>query len=238
MTVTNEVRSLATILWDYHRLVQEMAKSDVFVVLGSHDRRVAEHAAHLWHEGWAPLLVFSGGRGKVTESWETSEAQSFADIAESLGVPTSAMLLEEEATNTGENITRTHDLLDRQGVPVRQAILVAKPYMARRALATATKQWPQPAWLVSTAAMSFDDHAASDPSERRTIELMVGDLQRIKVYADQGFQSRMDIPPQVWHAYQLLVTLGFNRYVLTDHPVGSGRAMPPQEPIQPRGLTR
>lgn len=214
MTITDEVRSLAAVLWDYHRLTPEPAKSDVLVVLGSHDLRVAEHAARLWHEGWAPLLVFSGGRGKVTESWADSEARFFADTAESLGVPRSAILLEEEATNTGENITLTRALLDRHGIPVHQAILVTKPYMARRAVATAAKQWPEPTWLVNTAAMSFVDYVADDQSETRTVALMVGDLQRIKVYADLGFQSPMEIPPHVWHAYKQLVALGFDHYVL------------------------
>jgi uncharacterized SAM-binding protein YcdF (DUF218 family) len=214
VTVTSEARSLAAVLWDYHRLEPTLIASDVIVVLGSHDHRVAEHAASLWHEGWAPLVVLSGGRGKVTESWPTSEAAYFADTAAALGVPRSAMLLEEEATNTGENLTCTRALLERHGVPVRQAILVAKPYMARRAIATATKQWPEPAWLVSTATVSFAEYVENDHSETRTIDLMVGDLQRIKVYADQGFQTKMDIPPQVWRAYEQLVALGFDRYVL------------------------
>lgn len=216
MRTTDEARDLATVLWDYHRFAPEPAKSDVLLVLGSHDGRVAEHAARLWHEGWAPLLLLSGGRGKVTESWGTSEARFFAGIAAGLGVPQSAMLLEEEATNTGENVTHARALLDREGIAVDQAILVTKPYMARRAVATATKQWPQPAWLVSTAAVSYRDYAAADPAEERTIELMVGDLQRLKVYAERGFQSPVDIPPPVWHAYERLVALGFDRYVLPE----------------------
>lgn len=212
--VTAEVRSLAEVLWDYHRLDRPLAASDFILVLGSHDHRIAEHAAKVWFGHWAPLIVFSGGHGKVTESWAQSEAGVFADIADRHGVPRTAMLLEETAGNTGENITRTRALLDEKGIPVRSGILVCKPYMARRAIATACKQWPDVRWHVSTPDVSLAEYAARDPSERRSIELMVGDLQRIKVYAERGFQVPMPIPPRVWEAYERLVQLGFDRYVL------------------------
>ncbi|MFD8497025.1 YdcF family protein [Amycolatopsis sp. NPDC059657] len=214
MNITAEVRALADVLWEYHRLAPELEKSDVILVLGSHDVRVAEHAARVWQDGWAPLIAISGGRGKVTETWADSEAAVFAGVAEGLGVPRSAMILEEEATNTGENITRTRSLLAARGIEVRRAILVAKPYMARRAVATARKQWPGVEWLVSTAEVTLAGYLEGDASELRTIELMVGDLQRIKVYAERGFQAPMEIPPAVWTAYDRLVALGFTRYVL------------------------
>jgi hypothetical protein len=42
------------------------------------------------------------------------------------------------------------------------------------------------------------------------VSIMVGDLQRIRVYADRGFQIPQDIPESVWRAYQELVALGFD----------------------------
>lgn len=215
-TVTAEARSLAEVLWDYHRLGPPLAGSDVILVLGSHDLGVAEHATKVWFEGWAPLIVFSGGQGKVTEAWPHSEAHVFADIAEWHGVPRAAMILEETAENTGDNITRSRALLDAAGIPVRRGILVTKPYMARRAVATAGKQWPDPEWLASTPDVAFADYTAPNSTERRSIELMVGDLQRIRVYAERGFQTPMVVPAAVWDAYEQLVRLGFDRYVLTD----------------------
>ncbi|MEJ2857912.1 MULTISPECIES: YdcF family protein [unclassified Saccharothrix] len=212
--LTADARALAEVLWDYHRLADPPTTADALLVLGSHDLRVAEHAADLWTAGRAPLVVFSGGRGKVTEGWDRSEASVFADLAADRGVPRSAMLLEESATNTGENITLSRAALTRAGIRISSAILVAKPYMARRALATALAQWPGVDWSVGTPPVSFAEYTARDASERRTIELIVGDLQRIKVYADLGYQAPMPIPPEVWDAYEGLVRLGFDRYVL------------------------
>jgi hypothetical protein len=43
------------------------------------------------------------------------------------------------------------------------------------------------------------------------VGIMVGDLQRIRVYAQpsHNFQVPMPIPEQVWQAYQALVAAGF-----------------------------
>jgi hypothetical protein len=47
------------------------------------------------------------------------------------------------------------------------------------------------------------------------LPLMVGDLQRIRVYPERGFQIEQVIPEAVWVAYEELVSRGF-----TGHMVG------------------
>jgi len=62
-------------------------------VLCSHDERVAERAAQLFHEGWAPLVIFSGGQGAITKTlWSEPEAERFARIAVDLNVPRERIL--------------------------------------------------------------------------------------------------------------------------------------------------
>ena len=73
---------LANIIWDYHHMNQDLKKADCILVLGSHDTRVAIRGAQLFLDGWAPLLVFSGGLGRLTEGmWDQPEADKFAEIA-------------------------------------------------------------------------------------------------------------------------------------------------------------
>lgn len=43
---------------------------------------------------------------------------------------------------------------------------------------------------------------------------MVGDLQRIKEYPAVGFQIPQDIPSDVWEAYEQLVALGYDEYLI------------------------
>src|SRR5215212_365286 len=109
--ISEKIFSLAKTLWDYHHMNHELVKSDVILALGSHDLRVAERAAEVYLEGWAPLLVCSGGLGNLTSGiWTESEADQFATIAVKMGVPESAVLIENTSTNTGENIIFTDRL--------------------------------------------------------------------------------------------------------------------------------
>jgi hypothetical protein len=208
-----EARELGRLVWDYLVYVTPMAPSEFLLAMGCHDVRVAVQAARLWHEGWAPLVVASGGNGKVTSAWAESEARAFARVMRDHGVPDEAILLEETATNTGENITATRDLLTQHEVPVSRGILVAKPYMTRRSLATALRRWPGIDWLTSAPEVAYDAYLGDDP--RQALELMVGDLQRMVVYAERGFQVPMPVDKAAWAAHKELAQLGFSRYIIT-----------------------
>src|SRR5687767_15884045 len=99
-------------LWHYHQLHHELRRADAILVLCSHDTRVAERGAQLFLEGWAPLLIFSGGLGRITAGmWSEPEADQFARIARGMGVPEEQLLVENRSTNTGENVLFTKRLL-------------------------------------------------------------------------------------------------------------------------------
>src|SRR6185436_8429465 len=115
--ISNETLRLAKKLWDYHHVNHALVKADCILTLGSHDLRVAERAAQLYLEGWAPLMIFSGGLGNFTkEVWTETEADQFAAIAVSMGVPSSSILVENRSTNTGENILFTQQLLEQKNL--------------------------------------------------------------------------------------------------------------------------
>lgn len=101
----NNVDELAKIVWDYHHMGHQLRKADCILVLGSNDTRVAERGAEIFLSGYAPLIIFSGGVGKLTKDlFKKSEAEVFADIAIGMGVPKDKILIEPDSTNTGENI--------------------------------------------------------------------------------------------------------------------------------------
>jgi uncharacterized SAM-binding protein YcdF (DUF218 family) len=207
----------ARTLWDFHRLSMTLEPCDFILALGSHDERVAAHAASLFLRGLAPLLVTSGGFGKVTRgTWKVPEGQRFAEIARELGVPRSSIVVEDAASNTGDNVVNTRALLLAGHVPASSGILVTKPYMCRRAFATAAKQWPEVRWYVSAPEITFADYSTDDVPLRRMISLMVGDLQRLRLYAAQGFQIPQDIPPSVWEAYERLRDAGYHEFVIEE----------------------
>lgn len=214
--MTPQIRALAEKIWDYHHVGHTLSKADAIMVLCSHDSRVAERGAELLLEGWAPLLIFSGGLGTITKHlWTEPEADRFAAIAERMGVPKDQILIENRSTNTGENVRFTQRLLASRGINLRSLILVQKPYMERRTFATFKKVWPEPHIVVTSPQVSFDEylekysHDTLSPDE--VINIMVGDLQRVKLYAETGFQIPQDIPPDVWSAYETLVAAGYDK---------------------------
>ncbi|KAK3486093.1 DUF218 domain-containing protein [Neurospora hispaniola] len=180
-----------------------------------------------------------------------SEASIFASIALSMGVPPSAILIEEQSTNTGENVRFTHALLEKRGINVKDFLLVQKPYMERRTWGTFGRQWPSS--FCSSPSSSFSGGASGaagvgmegEDEEKEEIEedeekeekeekvnysvtsppleweeypdeesgngrelvinVMVGDLVRIKEYGEKGWQVKMEIPENVWEAGRRLV---------------------------------
>lgn len=217
MNLDAHTLSLARKLWDYHHVNHTLAAADCILVLGSHDTRVAERGAELLLADFAPWLVFSGGLGRLTEGvWTEPEADTFARIARQMGVPAEKILTENRSTNTGENIALSHQLLRKHGITVRRMILVQKPYMERRAYATFLKQWPGDpvSLMVTSPQLSFEDYPNADVSLEHVIQIMVGDMQRIRVYAEKGFQVHQDIPADVWNAYEQLVASGFTEHLI------------------------
>lgn len=198
-----------------HRLEQ----AEAILVLCSYDLRVAERGAELFLEGWAPLLIFSGGLGAITKNlWSESEADQFARVAARMGVPEEKILIENRSTNTGENIVFTKALLAEKRIDPDKFILVQKPYMERRAYATFKKFWPEKEVLVTSAQVSFeeylDQYTNRELSSDDVVSIMVGDLQRIKVYPERGYQIRQEIPHDVWTAYEELIEAGYTRHMV------------------------
>lgn len=217
LPINPDILKSAKILWDYHHVNHSLHKADCIFVLGSHDTRVAERGAELYLQGWAPLLIFSGGLGRLTkESWSKTEAELFAEIAIQKGVAAEAILIENRSTNTGENVLFTKELLKEKNLHPQTFILVQKPYMERRTYATFQKQWPGKIVYVTSPQISFEEYPTKDFPMEKVINIMVGDLQRIRIYAKKGFQIPQEIPGEVWNAYQNLVVAGFDEQLVKE----------------------
>lgn len=213
--MNERIRALARTLWHYHQLGHELSPADAILVLCSHDLAVAERGARLLLDGWAPLLIYSGGLGSITaQLWTEPEADRFAGVAVRLGVPRERILVENRSTNTGENVTLTRQLLAERGIDPQKFIVVQKPYMERRAYATFRSRWPGKDLIVTSPQASFDDYlerySHESLSQDDVVSIIVGDLQRIKVYGERGWQIPQEIPDDVWQAYQELVGAGYD----------------------------
>jgi len=215
--LTPEILLLALHLWDYHHVNHSLEKADCILALGSHDLRVAERATELYLQGWAPLVIMSGGLGNFTkEMWTEKEADKFAAIAIKKGVPENAILIENKSTNTGENILFTQKLLEEKNLDLKSFIVVQKPYMERRSYATFKKLWPEKKLIVTSPQISFEEYPTPEIPMEKVINIMVGDLQRIKLYPERGFQIYQEIPGDIWKAYEKLVAFEFDKHLMRE----------------------
>jgi uncharacterized SAM-binding protein YcdF (DUF218 family) len=211
------IDSFARVVWDFHHLHHPLAPAECILVLGSHDTRVAARGAEVYLAGWAPLLLFSGNLGALTSGvWDRPEAEIFADVAAAMGVPRERMLIEARSTNTGENVDFSRALLAERGIRPTRAIAVQKPYMERRTFATFKQRWPELDVIVTSPQVSFDDYPNDAISRDDVIHIMVGDLQRLILYAEKGWSIPQAIPPDVRVAFDRLVEAGYTRRLIRE----------------------
>ena len=67
---------------------------------------------------------------------------------------------------------------------------------------------------VRVPAIPFEKYWNDEESLKREINLMTGDLQRLIVYAEKGFQVPVDVPDHIWAACERLVEDGFDMFVI------------------------
>lgn len=218
----DNIDELSKIIWNYHNIRQELSHADLIFVLCSNDIRVAEYAAEIFLEGYAPRIIFSGGmahQGDVLATgWDVPEADKFAEAAIKRGVLKEKILIENKAQNTGENFSFSKDILEKSGVSYRKIILVQKPFMLRRTYATFMKQWPgeKSEIILTSPPIDFANYPNELITEEILINTMVGDLQRISIYPKKGFQIEQNIPENVWQAFEKLVDLGYYKHLIRE----------------------
>ncbi|MEU0728294.1 YdcF family protein [Streptomyces sp. NPDC006140] len=203
-------------VWDYHQMGHSVRPCSVAIGLGSHDLGVADTAADLYKRGMAPLLLFTGATSPTTrERMPRGEAVHYQERALELGVPSTAILVEPRARNTGENIRFSRELLEEAGIEVSSVLLISKPYEERRAYATARKLWPGVEIVSASSPMTLDEYVDSIGDARLVIAMLVGAVQRLMIYPEQGFMISQPLPADVREAYERLCQAGFTSRLLT-----------------------
>ena len=211
----NDAITLAKTLWNYNVLNQEFDKADCIIALGNSDIRTAQAAAELFTSGYGDILVTTGGFGRLTTGvFKEPEAHIFASKAIELGVPEDRIIIEDESTNTFDNIRFTKKLLAEKGLTPNTILIVTKPYMERRALATALAVWPGVHINVASAQLEFETYPNDAISQDLLINMVVGDTQRLMIFSESGHIPKQEFPKEIIDAYGALVELGYNKQVV------------------------
>ena len=208
------------VIWDYMHLNMEPGPADCIVGFGNYNINIALRAAELYRSGYAPKVLFTGGLGRNTAGmWTGSEAERFAAAAVAAGVPERDVIVEDKSTNTAENITFTRDKLAELGIPVRRLLGVHQPFMERRIWAAMKVYWPGAELIVTSPQVDIRqylrDAVAQGLEEKAAIDVIVGDFQRMELYAQKGWQIPQEIPETAWAAFRELVALGYDGQLAT-----------------------
>ena len=204
------------VIWDYLCLHQPPQKADVIVGFGNFNTDIARRAAELYHQGFAPKILFTGGLGRNTEGLlPEPEAVRFAKVAMECGVPAEDIILEDKSTNTKENILFTKQLLEELELPHGHILGVHQPFMERRIASAMGVYWPEQSFSVTCPQVTIPEYLRRAKeqgiSENASVSVIVGDFQRIELYAKLGYQLPQEIPNKAWDAFHALVAMGYDK---------------------------
>lgn len=202
----------AEIIWDWLPLNDALDASDVIFVFGSDSMKVPMHALKLFRNGIAPVVVVSGGFGRLSGTNQKPEADIFASVLMSNGVPEESIVIENKSSNTGENISFSKRLLGELDTVHGTGVAITTPLLSRRQKATLQKQWPEIQWRIDTYTPDTvtERLAGDDPEE--FLHLIVGEIDRLVTYPGKGFMMPVDIPPEVLEAKAKLATAGYDKH--------------------------
>ncbi len=117
------------------------ARADLLFVFGSRLEKPAHLTAELYHTGVAAYIVLTGGTNRYTGH---VEAHVHRDILVNAGVPQNNIIVEDQSTNTLENVTFALPLIeDKMSISSINAVLAVCKWMhSRRALMTLKRHLP------------------------------------------------------------------------------------------------
>ena len=169
----------------------KLEQADIIFIPGSGHPQLAEEAARLYHQGWAPWILPSGRYSITTGkfsgvldkqecyqgSYET-EWDFLSQVLQEKGVPGTAILKEDRATYTYENAIYSRQVTDGMGLEIKKAILCSKPYHARRCLLYYQLLYPDTRFMVypiKNSKIQRDNWFLTEEGTR----LVFGELERM-----------------------------------------------------------
>ncbi len=214
MTTETLTIKRAAEIWNYMATLNNRARSDAIVVCCSYDLRTCDHACELIRSGFADTLLLSGNTGNWTRHiWAEPEAEIYYRRALSNGIAAEKIIVESEATNFGENVSFSRQLLG----DVASVTFVSKPYSLLRVKLTVERYWPGIEAHFSAPEIVFPEAVSNVVGVLGVIGEMVGDIDRIQHYPALGYQAAHTLPGEIIDAWHYLIEQGFTNHLIANH---------------------
>ena len=176
---------------DYIFQEDKIEKADIIFVPGNGYPQMAEQAAKLYHEGYAPYILPSGrysilvghfigvqAKQDVYNGDYETEWEFLKDVLMKNGVPESAILKEDQSTYTYENAILSKKVTDGLGMDIKKAIMCCKNYHARRACMYYELLYPETKFMVVPACVDGINRENWRETEEG-VDAVTGEITRI-----------------------------------------------------------
>lgn len=217
----NKIDNALKEIWNYMKLNQTIEKSDLILGCGCANLDIPVKCADLLKKGYAPKILFAGGLGKITKNnFNKSEAEIYRDIAIKNGIKESDILIETKSTNTGDNFRFAIEILNKSNIKYDKIIIVHKPLNERRTYSSAQIILKDKELIITSPDITFKEYLKelnnkSYEEIMNEISVIVGDIQRMIIYPQFGWQIENKLPGSVKKAYYYLKDVGFSKYILS-----------------------
>ena len=200
----------ARTVFQYLYLKDEKNPADAVIGFGHFDMKIPWTCGKLYQEGYAPKIILTGGVGAGTADLEKREARAFHDelLRKFPDTPAVDLLVEDQSTNTGENIRFLKEKASDRwpghnfAVGISRVVLVCNAARQRRTWLTWRKILPGIPALNHPPQTSFEQERELFKSKGRALEtLLIGEMDRIIGYPAKDFTVEAEIPGEVYDAY-------------------------------------
>lgn len=163
--------------------------SDIIFVPGNRFPQMAESAASLWKDKFAPCILVSGQHALLQEDFHgvtditgtypgvfETEADYLSHILIAGGVPRHAILTERQASYTYENAIYSRAITDQRHMEIKRALLCCNSYHARRCLLYYQLLFPETEFLVIPSDTGIN--RTNWMNSERGIDIVLGEIER------------------------------------------------------------
>lgn len=173
----------------------ELCAADLILAFGNLHilQQTAAQAARLYHDGYAPLIIASGG---IETADGRTEAVVMHEHMRALGVPDHAILMEPQSRHTQENVLYSRALFSETCPAVKADSLIGVGHVVagRRFLMTIAKNWPEISLPMASNVWRTAEQSVKWKHDARLQGIIMDQFDRIAPYLEKGFIAEVDIP--------------------------------------------
>lgn len=163
-----------------------LCPADAILVFGNRHciDKLAQEASRLYHEGYAPKIIATGGRA-INDY--TSEAQAIKNSLLAYGVDPNDIITEDKSTNTKENILYAKEIIEAQfpDHKIERLIGTGSVIAGRRFLMTLVQNWPEVIPMASNVN-PFDTPVNEWETNPQFQQTVIAELKKIPKYIAKG----------------------------------------------------